>query len=201
MSTMNLTPGRALLYGLALTVILALVAWRLGAASDLVGTVTFLTRWLHIVAGIVWVGLVWFVNLIQLVVMQEVDAPSRTVIARHVAPRVALHFRMAAHLTLVTGVLLVVLTGYMLPRFVYGTDVFIASARHLLLGASALMGIAMWAIVHWAIWPNLQVAVGLLPGDDAAKAAARDKVHFYARLNLVLAVPVTYTMVAAAHFA
>jgi uncharacterized membrane protein len=57
----------------------------------------------------------------------------------------------------------------------------------------------MWAFVHMIIWPNLQVVLGVRPGNATAKAAARAKVALYARANLLLAIPVTVLMVAAAH--
>ena len=62
-----------------------------------------------------------------------------------------------------------------------------------------LGGLVMWMLVHMYIWPSLRLALGLRPGDEAAKAAARERVRLFARLNLLIAVPVTLAMVAAAH--
>ena len=62
-----------------------------------------------------------------------------------------------------------------------------------------LAGAAMWVFVNLRIWPNLRIVLGQVPADPAAIAVARETVRFYARLNLVLALPVTFVMVAAAH--
>ena len=72
-------------------------------------------------------------------------------------------------------------------------------SRAWLLGSGVLGGLAMWMFVHMYIWPNMQVVLGLRPGDADAKARARASVVMFARLNLILAVPVTLAMVAAAH--
>jgi uncharacterized membrane protein len=57
----------------------------------------------------------------------------------------------------------------------------------------------MWALVHFAIWPNVKIALGETAADDSARNQARLLVKRYARLNLVLALPVTFAMIAAAH--
>ena len=72
-------------------------------------------------------------------------------------------------------------------------------SRAWLIGSGVLGALAMWMFVHMYIWPNMQVVLGLRPGDADAKARARARVILFARLNLVLAVPVTLAMVAAAH--
>ena len=72
-------------------------------------------------------------------------------------------------------------------------------SRAWLLGSGVLGALAMWMFVHMYIWPNMQVVLGLRPGDADAKARARARVVLFARLNLVLTVPVTLAMVAAAH--
>ena len=98
-----------------------------------------------------------------------------------------------------SGAILLVTTGYLLPTLVYGAGVYVPPSRAWLIGSGVLGALAMWMFVHMYIWPNMQVVLGLRPGDAAAKALARSRVITFARLNLILTVPVTLAMVAAAH--
>ncbi len=192
------TPMKAALAGLAIVVAILLV-WLVVVGVDRIGFISFMLRWLHVVGAIVWVGIIVFINFVQILAVKEQDAAGRGVLFKSVVPRVATLFRHASHLTLVSGILLLVTTGYLLDRWIFTSDVFIPPLRNVLLWGGTLGGLAMWAFAHFVVWPNLKVVLGLVPGDDAAKAAARAKVETYARLNLVLALPVTFVMVAAPH--
>lgn len=189
------SPGRSLALGAALTLVI-LVLWLVTAGADRIGFVSFLLRWLHVFAGIVWVGMVWFVNFIQLAALQETDDAGRATLLNSVAPRVAHTFRHASHTSLLTGVLLLVASGYVLDL---GGRAGGLPSRALTLWGGTLGGVLMWAFVHFIISPNLKVVLGHTPGDADAKARARQQVTTYARWNLILAVPVTFAMVAAAH--
>jgi uncharacterized membrane protein len=184
--------------GLVLTAAL-LLGWLVAAGADGIALVTFLVRLLHVLAAMIWVGLVFFVNFVQLVVLRTADAPGLEFLHKTVVPGVAWWFRHASTAAVASGVLLLVLAGYLLPSFVYGTEVFMPPARTLLLWGGVVGALAMWMFVHMYIWPSMQVVLGLRPGDDAAKASARARVVLFARLNLVLSLPVVFAMVAAAH--
>jgi uncharacterized membrane protein len=179
--------------------IVVLLVWVAAAGSDGVGFLSFLLRWVHVVAAMVWVGLIVFVNFIQLIAMRAADERARDFMHISVVPQVALWFRHASTLVVASGVLLAVLAGYLLPGLIYGTGVYMPPERASLLWLGVLGGLAMWMLVHMYIWPSLRIALGLRPGDEAGRAAARDRVRLFARLNLIIAVPVTLAMVAAAH--
>ncbi len=192
------TPGKALALGAIVAALLLLVALA-GTGIDRIGFVAMLLRWLHVVAGIVWLGMVWFVNLIQLVAIAEADQPARGAIMKHIVPRVALTFRHASHLTVATGALLLFTSGYLGGSLLYSSAVFIPTSRNILMWAGTLGALAMYMFVHMMIWPGLRIVLGIDKADADAIAAARAKVATYARWNLVLSVPVTLAMVAAAH--
>jgi uncharacterized membrane protein len=164
---------------------------------DWLGFLSFLLRWVHILGGIIWVGMIWFVNFIQFAALDEADDAGRGLLHKLIVPRVAHTFRHAAHLTLASGVLLLISTGYLLDRWVFSSAVYIAPMRSVLLWSGVIAGAAMWGFVQFVIWPNLQIVLG--SGDAAAKAAARQRVRSFARINLVLSIPVTFVMVAATH--
>ena len=192
------SPGKALAFGTAAALGLLVVALT-GSGIDGVGLVALLVRWLHIGAAIVWLGMVWFVNFIQLVAVAEADQPARGAIMKHIVPRVAATFRHASHLTVVTGAVLLVTSGYVGSSLVYASAVFIPTSRNILMWVGVLAAMAMYMFVHMFIWPGLRLVLGIEKGTAEEVAAARAKVATYARWNLVLSVPVTLAMVAASH--
>jgi len=189
-------PAKALLAGLGISFAILLL-WLGLAGADRVSFVSFLVRWVHVATAMLWIGMIWFVNFIQLAAVRDADEAGRAALHKLVVPRVAMTMRHMSHAVLATGILLLITSGYMLDRLMFSSAVYIPPVRNVLLWAGALSGIAMWALLHWKIWPSLQVVLG--DGNADAKAAARGEVVTWARVNLVLAVPVTFVMVAAAH--
>ena len=193
------SPQASLVAGLVVCAILIALALATSDAIDWFGFSSFLVRFVHVAAAMVWIGLVVFVNFVQLVALQTADDQARGFLHKAIVPNVAWWFRHGSTLTVVTGAILVLTMGYALPTLVYGTAVYVSPSRALLFWSGVLGGFVMWMLVHMYIWPNMQVVLGLRPGDAAAKAQARARVIMFARLNLVLALPVTLAMVAAAH--
>ena len=191
-------PRAALGAGLVLTTLL-LLGWLVTAGADGLALLGFLVRLVHVLASMIWIGSVFFVNFVQLVVLQTADEPSRSFLHKAVVPKVAWWFRHASTTVVASGVLLLILAGYLLPSLVYGTSVYVPPARAILLWGGVIGGLAMWMFVHMYIWPSMQVVLGMRHGDDDAKARARARVVLFARLNLVLSLPVVFAMVAAAH--
>ena len=190
-------PVRSFFAGLALAA-LALAAWLVFEPVDPRALVAVLLRFVHVLSAMVWVGLIFFVNFIQFKALEEADDESRGAIARRIVPRVAAAFRHASHLTVLSGALLLVATGYLLGALAVSSPSDLLLARTLMLALGALGGLIVWVLVNFVIWPGLKVVLGQT-GDAAAKAQARSTVKHYARLNLVLMIPVTFAMIAAAH--
>lgn len=191
-------PRTALSAGIVIAAVL-LAIWLVVAGSDGLGLLSFLVRLVHVLAAMVWVGLIFFVNFVQLVVLRTADDPSRDFLHKAVVPSVAWWFRHASTVAVLSGVVLLPMAGYLLPSLVYGSDVHVPPARSALLWLGVVGALVMWMFVHMYIWPSMQVVLGIRPGDDAAKGAARARVMLFARLNLVLSLPVVFAMVAAAH--
>jgi uncharacterized membrane protein len=193
------TPQASLIAGLVTAAILVGIALSISHGADWFGFFSFLMRFVHVLAAMVWIGLVFFVNFVQLVALRETDEQARGTLHKLIVPNVAWWFRHASTLTIVTGVVLVFTAGYALPTLVYGTAVFVPPSRAVLFWSGVAGGLVMWMFVHMYIWPAMQVVLGLRSGDAEAKAQARARVVMFARLNLVIALPVTIGMVAAAH--
>jgi len=191
-------PRASLWAGLVLAAAV-LMFWLATAGADAMGLFSFLIRLLHVLAAMVWIGLVFFVNFVQLVALQSADEQGRDFLHKAIVPNVAWWFRHASTLTVASGAILLVTTGYLLPTLVYGAGVYVPPSRAWLIGSGVLGALVMWMFVHMYIWPNMQVVLGLRPGDVDANARARSRVILFARLNLILTVPVTLAMVAAAH--
>lgn len=192
------TPMKAFGVGLVVAVVLLIIALAMTGA-DRIGFVAFVVRFLHIAGAVIWLGMIWFVNFIQLVAVAETDQPGRAAIMKHIVPRVAATFRHASHLTVATGVVLLVTSGYLAGQIVYASPVLLAAPRNVLMIAGTLGALAMYMFVHMMIWPGLRIVLGIEPADADKIAAARTRVAIYARWNLVLSVPVLAAMVAAAH--
>lgn len=191
-------PRASLGAGLAIAAAV-LVVWLVAAGADALGLLSFLVRLLHVLGAMVWVGLVFFINFVQLVALQAADEQGRGFLHKAIVPNVAWWFRHASTVTVVSGAVLLVTTGYLLPGLIYGAGVYVPASRAWLIGFGLIGALAMWMFVHMYIWPNMRVVLGLRPGDAEAKGRARARVVTFARLNLVLAVPVTLAMAAAAH--
>ena len=198
MKTILESPAKALGLGCAITLAI-LLGWLATAGADRIGLASFLLRFVHVLAAMVWIGMIWFVNFIQLAAVRDADDAGRAALMKWVVPHVAATFRHASHLTIVSGILLLITTGYLLDRLVFTSAVYIPPLRNMLLWGATLGGLAMWTFVHMLIWPALRTVLGETTADAEAKAAARARVATYARWNLVLMTPVTFAMIAAAH--
>lgn len=198
MANFNISSARsALVVGLILCGAL-LSLWLVDSRIDMLGLVSFLARFVHVLSAIVWVGMIWFVNFIQLAAGEEADDAGRQTILKLVAPRVAFMFRYASHVSLASGAVLLVTTGYMLDRWVFASAVYVPPLKAAFLWGGTVAAMIMWIIAHTIIWPNLKVLMS--PASDAErKADARARIRWFARLNLVLALPVTFVMVGGAH--
>ncbi len=170
--------------------ILALLASSiLGGHLDLSDASGLIVRWLHIVSSMVWVGLIVFVNVIQFNALSSASEADGAAIMRHIVPRTAETFRHAGNVTIVTGAILLIAVGY-LSR---------APQHALWMWLGSIGGLAMLAFVHARISPSLRIVLDTGMTDAASKAEARETVRFYARMNLLLAGPVTFAMIASAH--
>ena len=155
----------------------------------------FLFRWLHVLSGVMWIGLLWYFNFVQIPTMPAIPDELKPAIGKHIAPAALFWFRWSAMATIITGLIVASLNGYVLDALAIGlTD---GVAKHTAIGIGMWMGIIMWFNVWFIIWPNQKKALGLVEADaDAKKAAARTAMLF-SRTNTLLSIPMLYAMVSA----
>lgn len=181
--------NRALLTGIAALATVLLIAM-LSARMALPETLTLLSRAAHVFTAMIWIGSVWFVNFIQLAVLAQADDPAKKSILTWIVPRVAKQFTLMSALTFVTGFILLAALGYLTHRPL-SSSIWLWLG---VLGATVMLG-----FIHAKIGPALRIVLDPAVTDPAAKADARNTVRVFARLNLLLAFPVTFAMVAGAH--
>lgn len=192
-----LRPWSAVGAGLLISVVV-LAIWIAENDGDALGLASFIIRFVHVAAAMIWVGLIWFVNFIQLAALGRADDAVRAALLRQVALPVAVIFRVASHVVVASGAALLLATGYLLDRWVFPSAVYIPSLRAAFIWCGSLAGLVMWMLVHGVVWPNLKLLLEGAAGADEV-AAARERLRMAARVNLLLAIPVTFAMVAAAH--
>ncbi len=149
----------------------------------------FFMRYLHVISGVMWIGLLWYLNFVQIPSMAKIPDEQKPAIGKVIAPAVLFWFRWAALATLVTGLILASMNGYIGSLFTFARP-FTAIAIGMWLGA--IMAFNVWFI----IWPNQKKALGIVtvPAEEKAKAARLAMLT--SRFNTMLSIPMLYCMVA-----
>ena len=179
--------GRSVLAGVVLVVVLILIAG--GNVSMGHAWATFFMRWLHVLCGVMWVGLLWYFNFVQIPSMPKIPDEQKPAISKVIAPEALFWFRWAALATVVTGLLLATMSGY------------IMAALGLQKPFTAI-GIGMWLAlimafnVWFIIWPNQKKALGIVVVEPAEKAKAARLAMLTSRANTMLSIPMLFCMVA-----
>jgi uncharacterized membrane protein len=182
--------GRTVAAGVVLVVILILAAGR-GIHYDHAWG-AFVMRWLHVLSGVMWIGLLWYFNFVQTPSMPKIPDEQKPAISKVIAPSALFWFRWAALSTLVTGALLASMTGYI-------GQALSLQAGFTAIGIGMWLGIVMAFNVWFIIWPNQKKALGIVAVEPAAKAKAARIGMLTSRVNTMLSIPMLYCMVAQSH--
>ena len=177
-----------------LVIVLVVVGAAVGAPSFDHAWFAFLFRYLHVLSGVMWIGLLWYFNFVQIPSMPKIPDEQKPAIGKVIAPAALFWFRWAAMATIATGLILAAMNGYIVDAILLGlTDG----------GASTPIGIGMWlAAIMWfnvwfVIWPNQQRALGLVEADPDTKKKSARTAMLFSRTNTLLSIPMLYCMVAA----
>lgn len=194
--------------GVALSLAMAILVNLITGAGFVDLNQLALTRWVHVIAGIIWVGLLYFFNFVQMPAVAAAIAeqsgaqagPGPSAIARYVAPRALLWFRYAALVTWLAGCWYLVQTGLLVKVFSLGLVGSGSGTYGLTMGLGAWLGTILLINVWFVIWPNQKLILGLVPiANDAALVSAKQRVATFARINAILSLPMLMFMIAAGH--
>jgi uncharacterized membrane protein len=146
-------------------------------------------QWLHVFFGILWIGLLYYFNFVQIPTMPAIPAELKPAVSKHIAPAALFYFRWGAAFTVLTGLILAWLYGELVDALTFqaGTE---------LIGVGMWLALIMAFNVWFIIWPNQKKALGLVEADDATKAKAAKTAMLTSRINTVLSIPMLLAMTA-----
>ena len=148
-------------------------------------------RWVHLMAGVMWIGLLYYFNFVQVAALKAAAADnSAQGISKHVAPRALFYFRWSALVTWLAGAALL---GSHFPA------AFTLQTSHVAIGIGAWLGTIMLLNVWGLIWPNQKKVLGIKPATDEEKNKARRIAFLASRTNTMLSIPMLFFMAAGAH--
>lgn len=170
--------------------LVAAIAMMIGYGDSVPPTVGAIFRWLHVFFGILWIGLLYYLNFVQVPTMPKIPAEQKGAITGHIAPKVFFFFRWSALLTVVTGLVIAYVSGYAHQALTFTGE-----------GAVNMIGLGMWLAlimafnVWFIIWPAQKKILGIVEASAEEKAVAAPRALMASRTNLLLSLPMLYAMV------
>ena len=194
MSALLTNLRNAVITGLVLTAVLFILYYATqGYDSNLYSV--FFFRWLHVLSGVMWIGLLWYFNFVQIPNMPKIPDDQKPAIGKVIAPAALFWFRWGAMATIVTGLIVAMMNGYLVEAITLG---FIDGVpKHTAIGIGMWLGAYMWFNVWFIIWPNQKKALGIVEASAEEKAAAGRTAMLFSRTNTVLSIPMLFAMVSA----
>ena len=156
---------------------------------------SWLARFVHVVVGIMWIGLLWYFNFVQIPNMAKIPDEQKPAIGKVIAPAALFYFRWAAAFTVISGLILAWLNGYLHDAMTLSMGS--AIPKHTAIGIGMWLGLIMAFNVWFVIWPNQKRALGIVETDPETKAKSAKTAMLFSRTNTLLSLPMLLTMVAA----
>jgi uncharacterized membrane protein len=155
----------------------------------------FIFRWLHVISGVMWIGLLWYFNFVQIPSMPKIPDEQKPAIGKVIAPAALYWFRHGAMATIITGLILAWLNGYIVDAITLG--LLDGVPKHTAIGIGMWLGAIMWFNVWFIIWPNQKKALGMIEASAEEKAAAARMAMLFSRTNTLLSFPMLFAMISA----
>ena len=152
-------------------------------------------RYLHVLSGIMWIGLLWYFNFVQIPNMPNIPDEQKPAIGKVIAPAALFWFRWAALSTIITGLIVAYLNGYIHQAMTLG--ILGGDAKSITIGIGMWLGIIMAYNVWMVIWPNQKKALGIIEVEAEEKAKSARTAMLFSRTNTLLSLPMLLSMVAA----
>ena len=156
---------------------------------------SWLFRYFHVLAGIMWIGLLWYLNFIQIPNMPKITDEQKPAITKVIAPAVLFWFRWAAFATIVTGLIVATLNGYVHQALTLGIGS--GGGQNTAIGIGMWLGLIMAYNVWFIIWPNQKKALGIVECSPEEKPKCLKKAVITSRINTLLSLPMLLSMVMA----
>ena len=189
------SPGRTVTAGVVLLIAIVIVVGLVTGQMTKIdhAWATFAMRWLHVISGVLWIGLLWYLNFVQVPTMPTIQpVESRTAITKFIAPNVLFYFRYAALATVVTGLLLAWMQGYIVQALTLRPG-------FVMIGIGMWMALIMAFNVWFIIWPKQQQILGLVEATAEEKAKAAPIALYASRFNTMFSIGMLYCMAAQSH--
>lgn len=154
---------------------------------------SFFFRWLHVVSGVMWIGILWYFNFVQIPNMPNIPDEQKPAIGKVIAPAALWWFRWGAMATMLTGIILAGMNSYLVEALTLGLMDEGASTP---IGIGMWLGLIMWFNVWFIIWPSQRKALGLVEAEPDEKAASARRAMLFSRTNTLLSIPMLFCMVA-----
>lgn len=183
--------------GFVLAVLFFVLANQIQGTTLDMASSTFIMRWFHVLSGVMWIGLLWYFNFVQIPNMPNIPDEQKPAIGKVIAPAALFWFRWGAMATIVTGLLLATMNGYVVDALTVGASEGFAVPKNIAIGVAMWMGIIMWFNVWFVIWPNQKRALGIVEATAEEKAASARTAMLFSRTNTLLSIPMLFGMVAA----
>jgi uncharacterized membrane protein len=157
----------------------------------------FFFRWLHVLSGVMWIGLLWYFNFVQIPNMAKIPDDQKPAIGKVIAPAALWWFRWGAMATIVTGLILAWINGYLWGAVTLDYVFTGGVPKNWAIGIGMWLGTIMWFNVWFVIWPNQKKALGMVEVDAETKAASARTAMLFSRTNTLLSFPMLFSMVSA----
>jgi len=156
---------------------------------------SWLFRYFHVISGIMWIGLLWYLNFVQIPSMPKFTDEQKPAITKVIAPAVLFWFRWAALATIVTGLIVAYLNGYIHQALALGIGT--GGGKNTAIGIGMWLGLIMAFNVWFIIWPNQKKVLGIVEATPEEKPISLKKAVLASRINTLLSLPMLLSMVAA----
>ncbi len=156
---------------------------------------SWLCRFIHVTVAIMWIGLLWYFNFVQIPNMSKIPDEQKPAIGKVIAPAALFYFRWAAFVTILTGFILALVSGYFYDAITLSINSGIP--KHTAIGIGMWLGIIMAFNVWFVIWPNQKKALGIVDCEPDVKAKSARIAMLFSRTNTLLSLPMLLSMVAA----
>jgi len=156
---------------------------------------SWLFRYIHVIVAIMWIGLLWYFNFVQIPNMGKIPDEQKPAIGKVIAPAALFYFRWAAALTVLSGLILALLNGYLHDAMTLSIGSGVP--KHTAIGIGMWLGVIMAFNVWFVIWPNQKRALGIVECEPGLKAKSAKTAMLFSRTNTLLSLPMLLAMVAA----